>query len=57
MDQIVKITKTTKTTADGLAACFGLTRPRIVQLAKENVLVRDENSKLRANPGNKYIKT
>lgn len=45
MEQIVKITKTTKTTADGLAACFGLSRPRIVQLANEGVLVRDENSK------------
>ncbi|WP_094607745.1 hypothetical protein SPSIL_008930 [Sporomusa silvacetica DSM 10669] len=45
MEQIVKITKTTKTTADGLAACFGLSRPRIVQLANAGVLVRDENSK------------
>lgn len=45
LDQIVKITSTTKTGADGLAACFGLTRPRIVQLAKEGVLVRDDNSK------------
>lgn len=44
-EQIVKITKTTKTTADGLAACFGLSRPRIVQLANEGVLLRDENSK------------
>lgn len=45
MDLIIKITQDTKTTADGLAACFGLSRPRIVQLAKEGVLVRDENSK------------
>jgi hypothetical protein len=45
MEQIVKITKATKTTADGLAACFGLSRPRIVQLANEGVLLRDENSK------------
>jgi hypothetical protein len=44
-EQIVKLTKNTKTTADGLAACFGLSRPRIVQLANEGVLVRDENSK------------
>lgn len=45
MDEIVKITSTTKTTADGLAACFGLSRPRIVQLAKEGILIRDKNSK------------
>lgn len=44
-EQIVKINKATKTTADGLAACFGLSRPRIVQLANEGVLLRDENSK------------
>lgn len=44
-EQVVKITKATKTTADGLAACFGLSRPRIVQLANEGVLIRDENSK------------
>lgn len=45
MEQTVKITKNTKTTADGLAACFGLSRPRIVQLANEGILIRDENSK------------
>ena len=45
MDQVIKITAQTKTTADGLAACFGLTRPRIVQLANEGVLCRDEKSK------------
>lgn len=45
MDQILKITATTKTTGDGMAACFGLTRQRIVQLANEGVLTRDEKSK------------
>lgn len=45
LEQIVRLTKTTKTSADGLAACFGLSRPRIVQLANEGVLSRDENSK------------
>lgn len=45
MDQIIKITAATKTTGDGLAACFGLTRQRIVQLANEGVLIRDEKSK------------
>ncbi len=44
-EQIMKINKVTKTTADGLAACIGLSRPRVVQLANEGVLVRDENSK------------
>lgn len=45
MDQIIKITAATKTTGDGMAACFGLTRQRIVQLANDGVLVRDEKSK------------
>lgn len=45
MEQIVKINRSTKTTGDGLAACLGVTRPRIVQMAQEGVLVRDENSK------------
>ena len=45
VEQVIKISKNTKTTADSLAACFGLSRPRIVQLANEGVLIRDENSK------------
>lgn len=45
MSQIVKILKGDKTTADGLATCLGLSRVRIVQLANEKVLDRDENSK------------
>lgn len=32
-------------TSDTLANCFSLTRPRIIQLAKEEVLNRDKNSK------------
>lgn len=44
-EQFVKITKHTKVTADALATSFGLSRPRIVQLANEGVLIRDENSK------------
>jgi len=45
MDAIIKISAATKTTGDGMAACFGLSRQRIVQLANEGVLVRDEKSK------------
>lgn len=33
------------TTSDGLAKIFSLTRPRIIQLANEEVLKRDKNSK------------
>jgi hypothetical protein len=45
LEEIIKINATTRTTSDGLAACLGLTRPRIIQLANEGVLSRDENSK------------
>ncbi|MDU2063768.1 MAG: hypothetical protein E6713_02920 [Sporomusaceae bacterium] len=45
MDEIVKINSTTRTTSDGLATCLGLTRPRIIQLANDGVLSKDENSK------------
>lgn len=33
------------TTSDGLAEVFGVTRPRIIQLANEDILKRDKNSK------------
>lgn len=45
LGQIMKINKSTKTTADGLAACIGVSRTRVVQLANEGVLERDEEYK------------
>jgi hypothetical protein len=43
--QIIKDLNEILTTSDGLAGCFGLSRPRIIQLAKEGVLDRDKSSK------------
>jgi hypothetical protein len=43
--QIIKDLSDVLTTSDGLAGCFGLTRPRIIQLANEGVLDRDKSSK------------
>jgi phage terminase Nu1 subunit (DNA packaging protein) len=43
--QIVKDTTNLLVTSDGLAACLGVTRPRVIQLANEGVLLRDGNSK------------
>ena len=38
------------TTSDGLAKCFDLTRPRIIQLAKDGILERDKNSHYAVQP-------
>lgn len=43
--EIIKITSATRTTGDGMAACFGITRQRIIQLANEGILERDEGAK------------
>lgn len=43
--QAIKDLSTILTTSDGLAGCFKLTRPRIIQLANEGILDRDKNSK------------
>ncbi len=44
-ENVIKITHDTRTTGDGMAACLGLTRQRIVQLANDGVLERDAGSK------------
>lgn len=38
------------TTSDGLAKCFDLTRPRIIQLAKDGILNRDKNARYQVQP-------
>ncbi|MDL2280336.1 hypothetical protein LJC10_00585 [Selenomonadales bacterium OttesenSCG-928-I06] len=45
MLQCIKDLSTILTTSDGLAACFNLTRTRIIGLAKEGVLKKDKDAK------------
>lgn len=42
---VIKDTNNLLVTSDGLAACLGVTRPRVIQLANEGVLLRGDNSK------------
>lgn len=44
-DRLVKITRDSRTTADGMAACLGLSRTRIIQLVKEGILAKDDAGK------------
>lgn len=45
MEQVIKITRATKTNAEGLAACLGVSRQRVQQLVQEGVLNRDDAGK------------
>ncbi|MBP2655878.1 MAG: hypothetical protein H6Q73_3447 [Firmicutes bacterium] len=45
MEHVIKITRSTKTNAEGLAACIGVSRQRVQQLVQEGVLTRVDNGK------------
>jgi hypothetical protein len=56
--QVIRDLSTILTTSDGLADAFNLTRPRIVQLAKEGILIRDPNSKYAVQENvRRYVET
>lgn len=45
MEQVIKITRSTKTNAEGLAACIGVSRQRVQQLVQEGVMAREDTGK------------
>ena len=45
MSKVIKDLNSIYTTSDGLASCFNLTRSRIIALAKEGILIKNNDAK------------